>query len=112
MSIIILNKEKVIELIKYIFEPLQVKNILFEKPFHIYSCIRTEGDTRSVISEENKITTYPIKIETSLGNLEINLHSEDLHNLKHAIGIAYSYSVPEIKIEEHINLEINKRIYC
>jgi hypothetical protein len=108
-----MKKEETIKNIKYIFEPIGGEIVSFGQSYDMYCCIRESGSTESIFSEKNKITIYPIKINTQLGELNISLHSTNLNDLKSAIGLAYSYSGfhQKSKVPENISLEIQKRIY-
>jgi hypothetical protein len=107
------KKKEVIKNIKYIFEPIGGDFSSFGQPYDMYCCIRESGSMESIFSEKNKITIYPIKINTKLGELNISLHSTDLNDLKSAIAIAYSYSGfhQKNKVQNDVSLEIQKRIY-
>jgi len=104
------NKKEIISNLEYIFEPINAKVITWGIPFVIYSSIRPAGSYTNIFTEENKTTIYPITLDTKLGELQLSLRSNDLNNIKHAIGIAYSYSGFNPK-DQNIDLEIQKRIY-
>lgn len=107
------KKEEIIKKIEYIFEPINGKFVSFEKPHIMYSYIHKIGDTKNIFDEKNKITFYPVKIKTKLGELNMSLESTYLNDLKSAISIAYSYSDfhQKYKIQDDISWEIHKRIY-
>ncbi len=106
-------KNEIIKQVEYIFEPIKGKVVSFEKSREMYFAIREAYSTESVIQEKNKIVTYPIIVNTNLGELRMSIESSDLNNIKSAIGIGFSHSNfgMEGKISNEILGEIQKRIY-
>lgn len=106
------KKEEIMKEIEFIFEPIKAKFISFEKSIEIYASVRESYSTESIISEKNKHVSYPVVVGTMFGELRMNLEANQLHNIKSAVAIAYSYSnFGKVKIPEALSGEIRKRIY-
>lgn len=106
------KKEEIIKEVEFIFEPINAKFVSFEKPIEIYMGVQKAYSTESIISEKNKHISYPVVLNTMFGELRMNLEANQLHNIKSAIAVAYSYSnFEKIKIPEALSDEIRKRIY-
>lgn len=107
------TKGKIIESIKYIFEPMGGSLISFEASHDMYSSIRSAYGNENIFDEKNKTTYYPIIINTNFGELRISLSSDQLLNINIALGIGYAYSSFDSlnKVPREISLEIQNRIY-
>jgi hypothetical protein len=108
-----IDKEKIIENLKFIFEPLQIDKIEFRESNDIYTSLHKIGTPINMFDTKNKITFYPITLKTKYGDLDITLRSEDLDDIKNAIGNAYmnpKFS-HKVKIPDEILIAIQKRIY-
>lgn len=105
-------KQEIIDQVNYIFEPIGGVFKNFGEIREMYCSIRDSYSMESVIQEKNKIIMYPVKIETSLGDISITLHSDIFHDIKSAIGIAFSYSdISKMNINQEKIKSIQDRIY-
>lgn len=106
------TKEEIVNQINYIFEPIGGVFSSFGDPWEMFMAIRDRYSTESIMQEKNKIITYPILIKTKLGDLNMSLHSDDLHNIKSAIGISLSYSdINKLNPSLENIKDIQERIY-
>ncbi len=107
------SQEEIKRLIEYVLEPISGKVVSFESSHDMYCGIRSAYSTENIFLEKNKVSFYPIIINTKLGELRMSIQSIYLNDLKLAIGIAFGYStfVEKNKLSDKISMEIQKRIY-
>jgi hypothetical protein len=106
------QKQKLIEYVEFVLKPINGKFLLFEDPMTMYSSIRKPGDCSSIISEENKIIIYHMKLQTKFGEIIMNFGSDYIiKDLRNAVGMSCGYSsslqqiVPVDKLYE-INMKV------
>jgi len=86
-------EEKLIKSVELVLEPIDGKFVSFGNPLFMYSMIRENGDKRSIISEENKITFYHMNLATKYGDLMMSFSSDNLKkDLNYSIVISLGSS--------------------
>jgi hypothetical protein len=105
------QKQKLIEYTEFVLGPIGGKFVSFDEPLVMYSMIRSVGDHRDIMSEENKITVYYARFSSSFGNILINFPSDNFIDLKGAVGLScgYSSSLHEVVPVDRFS-EINKKV--
>lgn len=105
-------EEQLIKSVENVLEPINAKFLSFGVPLTMYSVIRESGDTRSIISDENKTVFYHMNLLTKYGELTMSFDSNSLDkDLKYALLIScgYSFAIRNSISKEEFR-EINSRI--
>ena len=105
-------KEKIVECIEFILQPIDGRVISFEEAMELCSSDGNIVSANGVISVSDKIITYPVRIKSKVGEIELWIRSNYLHSIRLAVEAAYNYASSSVKdmIPFEISLEIMKKI--
>jgi hypothetical protein len=105
------QKQRIIKYVEFVLEPIGGKFIDFDKPHDIYVSIGPIGGRNIIMSEENRKTVYPMKINTDFGEIRMTFWSDELNDPRWPIveGCAYNkYIVPNEEKWQEINRKISE----
>ena len=106
------QKEELIKTVEFVLRPVNAKFVEFEDPIEMFVSVRGIGDNSSIISDENKILIYHMKIKTDHGEFVMSFSSDDLKDSRWAVNVACAYAFSDKKIiPQEQWREINKRIF-